>query len=71
MNEVNQNNLNIAIILGDAVCKELGICCEPKGDVIHLIYQELNELDAKAKTIEEPETTETPAQESDATEALG
>ena len=31
MKEIDQNNLDTAIALGDAVCNELGICCETRG----------------------------------------
>ena len=47
MNEIDQNNLDTAIALGDAVCKELGICCETRGRVIFQIYKKLEEVKPK------------------------
>ena len=44
MKELDQNNLDTAIALGDSVCKELGICCETRGRVIFQIYKRLEEL---------------------------
>jgi len=45
--EIDSNNLDTAIALGDAVCEELGICCEIRGRVIYQIYRKLE--DAKPK----------------------
>ena len=39
MKEIDQNSLDTAIALGDAVCEELGICCETRGRVIFQIYK--------------------------------
>ena len=47
MNEIDNNNLDTAISLGDAVCSELGICCDKRGRVIFQIYQRLEELKPK------------------------
>ncbi len=44
MKELNEENLSTAIILGTAVCKELGVCCEKRGRVIFQIYEKLEEL---------------------------
>ena len=44
MNEIDSSNLDTAISLGDAVCSELGICCDKRGRVIFQIYQRLEEL---------------------------
>ena len=70
MKEINQGNLDTAIVLGDAVCEELGICCETRGRVIFQIYKKLEE--AKPKKLEEikprqeteskTETSEAPAE---------
>ena len=43
MREIDQNNLDTAITLGDAVCEELGICCETRGRIIFQIYKKLEE----------------------------
>lgn len=50
MSEIDQNNLDTAIALGDAVCKELGICCEKRGRVIFQIYKKLEEVKPKKDT---------------------
>ena len=50
MSEIDQENLDTAIVLGDAVCKELGICCEKRGRVIFQVYQKLEDLKAKKDT---------------------
>ena len=44
MQEVNFNDLDTAIALGDAVCDELGICCEERGRVIFRVFKKLAEL---------------------------
>ncbi len=54
MKEINQNSLDTAIALGDAVCEELGICCETRGDVIFQIYRKLEELNPKSAATEKP-----------------
>ena len=41
MKEIDQENLDTAISLGDAVCGELGICCQKRGRVIFQIYKQL------------------------------
>jgi hypothetical protein len=43
MKEIDQEELDTAISLGDAVCSELGICCEKRGRVIFQIYKRLQE----------------------------
>lgn len=57
MNEIDQENLDTAIALGDAVCKELGICCEKRGRVIFQVYKKLEELKPKQSTtvLEQPD----------------
>jgi len=47
MKEIDQENLDTAIVEGDAICKTLGICCEKRGQVIHEIYQKLEDLKPK------------------------
>ena len=47
MKEIDSNNLDTAIALGDAVCNELGICCEKRGRVIFQVYKKLEELKPK------------------------
>jgi hypothetical protein len=61
MKEIDQENLDTAISLGDAVCGELGICCEKRGRVIYQIYKKLEglrprqELPGKTETVEATE----------------
>ncbi len=50
MKEIDQNNLDTAIALGDSVCKELGICCEKRGQVIFQVYKKLEEMKPKKDT---------------------
>jgi len=47
MKEIDQNNLDTAIALGDAVCEELVICCDTRGRVIFQIYKNLEEVKPK------------------------
>jgi hypothetical protein len=50
MKDIDSNNLDTAIALGDAVCEELGICCETRGRVIYQIYKKLEEGKPKKDT---------------------
>ncbi len=50
MKEIDQENLDTAIALGDAVCRELGICCEKRGRVIFQVYKKLGELKPQEST---------------------
>ena len=47
MKELNEESLDTAIALGDAVCSELGICCEKRGQLIFRIYKKLEELNSQ------------------------
>lgn len=47
MKEINEENMDVAIALGDAVCSELDICCRERGQVIFQIYRKLNEMNSK------------------------
>ena len=47
MKELDEKTLDTAIALGDAVCNELGICCEKRGQVIFQVYKKLGELELK------------------------
>ena len=62
MKEIDQDNLDTSIALGDAVCNELGFCCEKRGQVIFQIYKKLEELKPKNDIAEKPETSEAQAQ---------
>ena len=44
MKEIDEGNLDSAIALSDALCGELGICCEKRGQVIYKVYKKLQEL---------------------------
>jgi len=50
MKELDEKTLDTAIALGDAVCNELGICCEKRGQVIFQVYKKLEELQPKKDT---------------------
>lgn len=65
MKGIDQENLDTAITLGDAVCKELSICCDKRGRVIFQIYRKLREMKPEKDVPAEPEAFE--AQESDST----
>lgn len=47
MKAIDQDNLDTAIALGDAVCRALGICCEKRGQVIFEVYQKLEAMKPK------------------------
>ncbi len=58
MNPMDEKNLDTAIALGSAVCKELGICCDQRGRVIFHIYQKLEDLKSeKSNTPTTPTAT--------------
>ena len=44
MKQIDENNMDAAIALGDAVCEELGICCNIRGRIIFQIYKKLEEV---------------------------
>ena len=62
MKEIDQNNLDTAIALGDAVCEELGICCETRGRVIFQIYKKLEEVKPKKDVTVTQQTSEAQAE---------
>ena len=62
MKELDQNNLDTAIALGDSVCDELGICCETRGRVIFQIYKRLEEMKPKKSTELTQQTSKSPAE---------
>jgi hypothetical protein len=61
MKEIDQENLDTAIALGDAVCKELGICCDKRGQVIFRIYKKLEEMKPKKDITADSEASEAQA----------
>jgi len=50
MKRLDESDLDTALALGDAICGDLGVCCEQKGRVIHKILGKLEELRAQAVT---------------------
>jgi len=62
MKEIDIENLDTAITLGDAVCDELGICCEKRGRVIFQIYKKLEEVKPKKDTAVTHEPSEAQAE---------
>jgi len=62
MKEIDQENLDTAIALGDAVCNELGICCDKRGRVIFQIYKKLEEVKTQKPMTGRPETSEAQAE---------
>ena len=69
MNEIDQENLDTAIMLGDAVCKESAICGKKRGQVIFRIYRKLREMEPKKDITAESEAPE--AQKADNASSLG
>ena len=63
MSGIDQNDLDTAIALGDAVCDELGICCDKRGRVIFQIYKRLEELKPKKEIPITQQTNETRAEQ--------
>ena len=62
MRDIDQNNLDTAIALGNAVCNELGICCEKRGQVIFQVYNKLEKLKPQKDTTTTQPTTEPQAE---------
>jgi hypothetical protein len=58
MKEIDLNKLDTAIAIGDAVCNELGICCEKRGRVIFQIYKKLGQLKPSVDPTVSPATDE-------------
>ena len=61
MKDIDQDSLDTAIALGDAVCNELGICCDKRGRLIFRIYKKLEDLKPKNDPAGKPEATGAPA----------
>jgi len=62
MKTIDQDNLDTAIALGDAVCNALGICCEKRGQVIFEVYQKLEAMKSKQPAPVQEEADGTPAE---------
>jgi len=63
MGDINEQNLDTAIVLGDAVCSELDICCEKRGRVIFQIYKKLEDVRAKEDTLGKPDVPTPPTEQ--------
>ena len=59
MKQIDENNMDAAIALGDAVCEELGICCTIRGRIIFQIYKKLEEVKPKKDIPITQQTSET------------
>lgn len=57
MREIDLSNLDTAIALGDAVCDEMGICCQERGRVIFRVLKKLAELKPEHETAGTPDAT--------------
>lgn len=55
MKDIDERDLDTALALGDAICDELGICCEKRGQVIFKVYTKLQELKSQKETAGKPE----------------
>lgn len=55
MKEIDEKTLDTALALGDAICDELGICCEKRGQVIFRVYKKLEELRSQKVATDKPE----------------
>lgn len=60
MKEIDQESLDTAMALGDAVCSELGICCETRGQVIYRVYKKLQDLKLQTATAKVQKDVEQP-----------
>jgi hypothetical protein len=50
MKDIDQENLDTAIAVGDKICETLGICCAKRGQIIFDVYQKLEDLKVKKDT---------------------
>ena len=55
MKEIEEKDLDTAMALGNAICDELGICCEKRGEVIFKVYKKLQELKPQMGITDQPE----------------
>jgi len=55
MKEIDERDLETALVLGDAICNELNVCCDKEGKVIFKIYQKLQEMHSHQGSTERPE----------------
>ena len=45
--KLDLGDIDAAVVLGDDICKELGICCTEKGKVMFQVFKKLRELKSK------------------------
>lgn len=50
MKDIDDKELDTAIALGDAICNELGICCEERGQAIFAVWKKLQQFKAEKET---------------------
>lgn len=62
MEDIDEKDLVTAITLGDSICKELGVCCEKKGEVIFQIYTTIKEVHSPHGSTEQPAPEAEPPQ---------
>ena len=62
MENINEQDLVTAITLGDSICKDLGVCCEKKGQVIYQIYRTIKEVHLPHDGTGQPAPEEEPPQ---------
>ena len=62
MQDMDEQDLDIAITLGAAICKDLGVCCKKEGEAIHKIYQKLREIHSHQGSTEQTEPEAEPPQ---------
>jgi hypothetical protein len=55
MKEIDERDLDTALALGDAICDELGICCDKRGRAIFKVYKKLQELKSQKLATDKPE----------------
>jgi hypothetical protein len=59
--DIDQENLDTAIAVGDKICETLGICCAKRGQVIYDVYQKLEDLKVKKAAPVSQQTGDTEA----------
>jgi hypothetical protein len=54
MKNIDDETMDAALVLGDAICNELQICCAKRGEVIFKVYRKLQELKSPKATADKP-----------------
>ncbi len=55
MREIDERDFDTALALGDAICDDLDICCEKRGQVIFRAYMKLQELKSQKVSSDKPD----------------